>query len=411
MTQPTSDVDLVIKTLKRFDPLQNLSDAHLAQLSRGATAFTMSKRQQLLGADEHRWMVFLVSGSVQTKTHNGVVENVRAKPENQPPLFDRNPRPAELIALEETQLIRVDRKQFSVLMNQQIASSTLVQELFINSDVQPLFDKIISAYTSRELTVPVNPHSVARLKKVLQLGDPDPMLLVDMLRKDPLLALHMASYSLRVSNNPPKSGVFRLEQLTQNIEGDELIAYLEQVVANCPWPADGSPLHTRLVRACDYLSSVGHFCRLISEKIEDVDPLQAEMAGLFSGCGVGTLLLTDPALAEQLESSEQLDETISLLKGLVSELVLIQMAIDKRMIKAVELATSGRPTLSQAIQLGDICRVATEYLPIDVNGNRVQLVDDSVLITRLGRKGIGLRDLDELLEKCYSAGDSSRRIA
>ncbi|MEM7378193.1 MAG: cyclic nucleotide-binding domain-containing protein [Pseudomonadota bacterium] len=411
MTQPTSDQDLLVSTLKRFDPLQNLSDAHLAQLSRGATAFTMSKRQQLLGADEHRWMVFLVSGSVQTKTHNGVEENVRAKHENQPPLFDRNPRPAELIALEETQLVRVDRKQFSVLMNQQIASSTLVQELDIADNVRPLFDKIISAYTARDLKVPVDPNAVARLEKVLQLGEPDRELLVEMLRKDPFLALHMTSFAVMNSESFARSGLTKLEQLAIGIDTDELILYLKTVLEKCPWPDEGSVLLARLRRASDYLCSVGHFCRLIAERIEDVDPLAAEMAGMFSGCGVATLLLTDPELAERLEAEKQLDDAVFLLKGLVTELVMIRLGIDKRLIKAVELATSGKPTLSQAIQLGDICRVATEYLPIDVNGNRVQLVDDSVLITRLGRKGLGLRDLDVLLEQCYSANDGNRRIA
>jgi len=153
------------------------------------------------------------------------------------------------------------------------------------------------------------------------------------------------------------------------------------------------------------------FCRLIAEKIEDVDPQRAEMAGLLSAAGVATLLVIDPEQAEQLEQAEKLDQTVSLLKGLVTELVLIQARMDPKLIKAVELATTGKPTLSQAIQLGDICRVAAEYLPVDVNGNRVQLVDDSVLITRLGRNGLGLRELDELLEKCFQAGDAKRRIA
>ncbi|MEM6986873.1 MAG: hypothetical protein AAF499_10060, partial [Pseudomonadota bacterium] len=341
----------------------------------------------------------------------GVEETVRSKQDNQPPLFDRNPRPAELVALEETQLVRVDRKQFSVLMNQQIASSTLVQELDISPEVRPLFDKLMAAYTARDLKVPVEPAAVARIEKVLELGAPDEELLVEMLRKDPFLALHITSFAMHNSLKATRNGLTRLDQLAEGLEAEELVKYLKTVLASCPWPDEGSVLHTRLNRASDYLCSVGHFCRLIAERIEDVDPLAAEMAGLFSGCGVATLLLTDPEISEQLESSGELDDAVSLLKGLVTELVLIRLAIDKRLIKAVELATSGKPTLSQAIQLGDICRVATEYLPIDVNGNRVQLVDDSVLIARLGRKGLGLRDLDELLEQCYSTSDSGRRIA
>jgi len=277
MSQSNTDLDLLVDTLKRFDPLQNLSDAHLAQLARGATAFSMTKRQQLLGADEHRWMVFLVSGSVQSKTHDGVTETIRSRQDGQPALFDRSPRPSEVIVLEDSQLLRVDRKQFSVLMNQQIASSTLVQEIDIEADVQPLFDKIVKAYTARTLPVPLNPSST----------------------------------------------------------------YLKQAVAQCAWPEAGSALNARLMQANDYMRSVGQFCRLIAEKIEDVDPQRAEMAGLLSAAGVATLLVVDPEQAEQLEQAEKLDQTVSLLKGLVTELVLIQARMDPKLIKAVELATTG----------------------------------------------------------------------
>ena len=410
MSQSNTDLDLLVDTLKRFDPLQNLSDAHLAQLARGATAFSMTKRQQLLGADEHRWMVFLVSGSVQSKTHDGVTETIRSRQDGQPALFDRSPRPSEVIVLEDSQLLRVDRKQFSVLMNQQIASSTLVQEIDIEADVQPLFDKIVKAYTARTLPVPLNPSSAARMIKALEGGVTDREMLSDMLRHDTSLTLHMASAVL-TSENPPKLGVTRLEEAVADVNPEYLITYLKQAVAQCAWPEAGSALNARLMQANDYMRSVGQFCRLIAEKIEDVDPQRAEMAGLLSAAGVATLLVVDPEQAEQLEQAEKLDQTVSLLKGLVTELVLIQARMDPKLIKAVELATTGKPTLSQAIQLGDICRVAAEYLPVDVNGNRVQLVDDSVLITRLGRNGLGLRELDELLEKCFQAGDAKRRIA
>ena len=42
MSQSNTDLDLLVDTLRRFDPLQNLSGAHLAQLARGATAFSMT---------------------------------------------------------------------------------------------------------------------------------------------------------------------------------------------------------------------------------------------------------------------------------------------------------------------------------------------------------------------------------
>lgn len=411
MTQRSPELDLMVSTLKCFDPLQNLSDTHLDQLSRGATAFTMNKRQQLLGADEHRWMVFLDSGSVQTKTHTGIEEIVRSSEDPQLPLFDRNPRPSELIALEESQLVRVDRKQFSVLMNQQIASSTLVKEFDIDSAVRPLFNKIVSSYVSDEMIVPIDPMSVARIEKVFALGVPDTELLVEIIRKDPFLAMHMTSFVTRNGNGAAKAGIVSLYQLAQDLDTEGFVAELKSVAAGCPWPEKGSMLHARLVRAGSYLSSVGHFCRVIAERIEDVDPMAAEMAGLFSSSGVATLLLTDPQTAIALDGAAKLGESIKQLNGLVTELVLIRLGIDGQIIKAVELANSGRPMLSQAIQLDDICRVATEYLPVDVNGDRVQFVEDSVLITRLERKGLGLRDLDELLEQCFASDDLNRRSA
>jgi len=239
MSQSNTDLDLLVDTLKRFDPLQNLSDAHLAQLARGATAFSMTKRQQLLGADEHRWMVFLVSGSVQSKTHDGVTETIRSRQDGQPALFDRSPRPSEVIVLEDSQLLRVDRKQFSVLMNQQIASSTLVQEIDIEADVQPLFDKIVKAYTARTLPVPLNPSSAARMIKALEGGVTDREMLSDMLRHDTSLTLHMASAVL-TSENPPKLGVTRLEEAVADVNPEYLITYLKQAVAQCAWPEAGS---------------------------------------------------------------------------------------------------------------------------------------------------------------------------
>jgi len=173
------------------------------------------------------------------KTHDGVTETIRSRHDGQPALFDRSPRPSEVVVLEDSQLLRVDRKQFSVLMNQQIASSTLVQEIDIEIEVQPLFEKIVKAYTARTLPVPLNPSSAARMIKALEGGVTDKEMLVDMLRHDTLLTLHMASAVLN-SESPPKHGVTRLEESVADVNPEYLATYLKQAVASCEWPEAGS---------------------------------------------------------------------------------------------------------------------------------------------------------------------------
>lgn len=388
---------------QRFDPLSNLNDANMGQLAKGASNFKLSKRQRLVAADEHRWLVYLVSGSVQGKDAAGETFAIRPMNSGQMALFDAQPRPIEVTVTEDAQFLRVDRKQYSVLMNEQISSSTLVEEIALDGEDVGVFDTLIQSYQSGALKLPLRDNVISTVIPLIegQNSGTDNVLL-DIMRSEPALALVIASVASASGQNSA-GDLAHLRQLVDTVDRGSLTIELGHWGQDNPFPEAGTPLYEAIVTAYDYLRRVGAFSRGIAQELPGLDADLAEYAGICSKVGLVSAWLMNPDHTPSANDEEGMET----LAPLVTEMLLGQMRIDGQVVEAVESANSDAPRKGE-ITVGDVVKVAATYLPIDIFGQPVSLAEDENLMELFRSAGIGLRELDMIMEKCKLDSNSLR---
>jgi len=368
-------VATLTKLFQRFDPLSNLNEANLAQLAKGASSFKLGKRQRLVAADEHRWLVYLVSGSALGKDAAGDTFNIRPLKSGQMALFDAQPRPIDVTVTDDAQFLRVDRKQYSVLMNEQISSSTLVEEIELEGDDAGMLDSIIQSYQSGALKLPLREDVINTVVPLLE--DPSSgtdNVLVDIMRTEPALALIVANVA-GTSGQVSPGELSHLRHLVDNVDRANLVAELSQWGRDNVLPEAGTPMYERVVTAYDYLRRVGAFSRGIAQELKSVDADLAEYVGMCSKVGMVSSWLLTP---EQVPSADDA-EGLETLSPLVTEMLLGQMRVDSTVIEGVEHANSDSRRQGE-ITVADVVRVAVTYLPIDIFGQPVSLVEDENLM-------------------------------
>ncbi len=394
--------------LQRYEPLSNLNDTNLTQLARGASSFQLNKRQRLIAADEHRWLVYLVSGSVQGKDAQGEVFNIRPVKSGQTALFDAQPRPVEVTVVDDAQFLRVDRKQFSVLMNEQISSSTHVEEIEIDDSDEDMFGTLIQSYQSGAPKLPLRDSVVKTVTTLLadESSGTDNVLL-DIMRTEPALTLVIAEIA-GTSGQVQAGALIHLKQLIGLADRSQIAAELSQWNRETPFPEAGTPMYARLVTAYDFLRRVGTFSRAIASQLKGVDADMAEYAGMSSKVGVISGWLMKGASSEDLSEGDF--KNSDLLATLVTEMLLSQMRVDSQIISCVEDVNGEATQQDSEISVSDVVRVALTYLPMDILGEPVSLVEDERLMDLFGKSGIGLRELDMIMEKCELDSGSGMRM-
>ncbi len=410
-TQDPAAVSTLMNLFHRYEPLSNLNDANLAQLAKGASSFKLSKRQRLLAADEHRWLVYLVSGSVQGKDAQGETFGIRAEKKGQMALFDAQPRPVEATVVEDAQFLRVDRKQFSVLMNEQISSSTLVEEIELEGDDEGLFETLMQSYQSGALALPLRESVINTVVSLLDenSGGNDAVLL-DIMRQEPALSLVVAHIAGTSGQSAPGSLV-KLRQLVDKMDPSDLVADLSRWGADHPFPAAGTAHYERVVTAYDYLRRVGSFSAAIANELDGVDADLAEYAGMCCKAGLVSSWLMQGDIAESAHDDPKHRETLEQLSPLITEMLLSHMRVDSVVMTVVDEASAENYRPSGEVSVSDVLRVARTYLPMDIHGAPVSLVEDEALMELFSRSGIGLRELDIIMEKCDLDGGGNLRMS
>lgn len=401
-TNDAATVADLMKLFHQYEPLSNLNEAGLLQLAKGASRFDMNKRRHLLAADEHRWLIYLVSGSLQGKGAQGETFSIRTSRHGQMALFDAQPRPIEVTVEEDSQFLRVDRKQFSVLMNEQISRSTLVEE--IDSEDEELFKRLIESGAAK---LPLRDSVVNTAVSVLEGGNAGvDLVLLDLMRSEPSLALVVASIT-GDGRQHEYGALTGLKQLLDGVDHAQLAVELRKWGEEQPFPEVGTPLYKSIVTAYDYLRRVAKFSAAIAQELGQGNSDLVEYVGMCSKVGVVSSWLVSPQ-EHRVEGQDK--AKLSQLVPLVTEMLLAQMHVDSEVMESVEAIGIGDMQGSE-ISASDIVRMAMTYLPIDILGAPVGLVEDEALTGMFSLHGVGLRELDIIMEKCNLDANSGLSMA
>jgi HD-like signal output (HDOD) protein len=318
---------LELAKLRRFDPLQKLTDAALLDLKPHMRTFELDAGARVFREGEvDDWVFFLLTGEITVSVGNGAARTLKAEqPETMAPLAPGSPRPKSVAAAGKSHFLRVPRSLLEMLLKPAEDDDYRVEEIS-DDDAEinhRLLFEILDDYRSDRLTIPSLPEVVVRIRKAV--ADPDSTFeKVDrVVVADPGVAARL----VQVANSAAYATVMPVGSVRDAVSRIGLNATREVVTAlalNNLFETDSKILKSRMRTAWEHSTRVAAISYHLAQLTRSVNPDLAMLGGLVHDIGDIAIIAHAPQYAELSNGSDLLPRTVNLLRADVGSLILRQ---------------------------------------------------------------------------------------
>jgi HD-like signal output (HDOD) protein len=307
------------KILDELHPVKELDREKRAGLAQRSQFADLRQGQRLDASQEHRWLVYLLEGSVslldEGETRAVAAGSTRARQ----PLFSEGRFKEQAEALTGVRLLRVDRRVFEILQQQQSQSGYEVEDVELDDTEGALFAEVYEACASGKVDLPALPEIAIKIQAAMK--DPD----VDIARLARIVGMDLAvtggliraaSSAAYGSANPVKSVRDAIVRLGLTAARRLAITIAMQQVFQSKSPA----LRRRMQELGDRSVRVSVLSFVMARHCAGFDPEHALLAGLLHD--VGSVPVLDYLGRNHPEISDrEIDAIAEKLRGVVGELV------------------------------------------------------------------------------------------
>jgi HD-like signal output (HDOD) protein len=315
MAEPVPD----LKILDELHPVKELDPEKRAGLAQRSQFTDLRRGDRLEAAREHRWLIYLLEGSISLVDEGETRAVAAGSPRARQPLFSEGRFKEQAEALTGVRLLRVDRRVFEILQQQQSQSGYEVEDVELDDTEGALFAEVYEACATGKVDLPALPEIAIKIQTAMK--DPD----VDIARLARIVGMDLAvtggliraaSSAAYGSGNPVKSVRDAIVRLGLTAARRLAITIAMQQVFQAKSPA----LRRRMQELGDRSVHVSVLSFVMARHCAGFDPEHALLAGLLHD--VGSVPVLDYLGRNHPEISDrEIDVIIEKLRGVVGELV------------------------------------------------------------------------------------------
>ncbi len=361
MTQTTQTSDLNANSLAHLTPLSTLKSAeHLQLLVDKAEVQDLGWRHKLAHAEEHRWLVYVLSGEVQLKNASGQEEKVSAGSSRAAaPLFHEPGTTA--IAKSGTRILRVDRKLADMLLSEEQQEATEVDETELSPEEAAVLATIYGAYAEKKLRVPSLPDIALAVRDAINRCDAGVAEVAQIVQSDPVLTGRI----VQAANSAMYGGMDNVRTLVEAVNRLGLKTTRNLAVAL----AVRDLFKTRsanIGKIAKYVyrhsAQVAAMCCVLAREYTKIPCEQALLAGLTHDIGAIPVLTYADRMRPIADSTRAVVRAIGKLRAPAGVLVLTDWGFDQPLIEAAEHADDWNRDNGTEVDLCDLVIVAQLHL-------------------------------------------------
>jgi HD-like signal output (HDOD) protein len=336
------------------------SREHLQLLLDRAQIQSLGWRHKLAQADEHHWLVYVLSGEIQLKTSDGGEERVSAGSlRASAPLFLESG--ATGVARSGTQILRVDRKLADMLLNEEKRRATEVNETELSAHEAEIIATIYAAFAQGELRVPSLPDVALAVRDAVNLRDAGVAEVARTVQSDPALSGRI----VQASNSAAYGGLQNVTTLIDAINrlGLKATRNLATALAVRDLFKTRSANVRKIARhVYRHSAQVAAMCSVLAREHTDIPPEQALLAGLTHDIGAIPVLNYVDDKPEIADDIRAVLSAIEKLRAPAGVLVLSNWAFEQTLIDAAEQADDWQRDSGPQIDMGDLVVAAQLHL-------------------------------------------------
>lgn len=347
------------KMLEGLHPVGDLDPEKRAGLAQRGQVMDLRYGQRLDASIEHRWLLYLVEGTVSLVSGDAATTVAAGSARARQPLFTEGRLQENLVAQGAARILRLDRRVYEILQQQQSQSGYEVEETELDDTESALFSEVYAACTEGKLDLPALPEVAVKIQTAMKDPDVDIKRLASIVSMDIAITaglIRAASSAAYGSGNPVKSvrdAIVRLGLVAARRLA--LTIAMQQV-----FRSDSRVLQRRMRELWDRSVHVSVLSFVLARQCHGLEPEQALLAGLLHD--VGSLPILDyigrnhPAATD-----DEIEGIIEKLHGVVGEIVIGSWSMDSHMSMVVRESGNWRRDSKGKPDYCDLAIVARLY--------------------------------------------------
>lgn len=373
-------------------PVSELNAQNRAALCKTATVTHMQRNDQLKPENSHRWLMYLVEGSLTLYSGKDEIGTLNSRtPDALQPLFeDKSYQSVKTSSMAK--IVRFGREQMDILLKEQQKNAISVVDVEVTELDNLLFDDIIQDIQVNKIALASFGESAARILSSLGNSAVIPEL-ADVIQSDPGLAAHVVLTANR--SEAAKS------DKTQTIRGaisrlgvEATVQSVTDLLRSNTMIAANSVIEERFRRYVQRTALASAICHVLAK---DLPHLKADVAVLVAlTADIGELMVITYAnkYADRFTDAEELTNCIANLRGVCSSWLLSTWDYPEEFIDASETARQWYRNRVGEISYADLVTAALLIIQSempDSEKSSIPSADNLLLARRLQQAGIDLK--------------------
>ena len=317
-------------------------------------------RHKLAQADEHHWLVYVLSGEIHLKTAAGSEEKISAgSARANAPLFQA--AGAVGIAKQGTQILRIDRRLADMLLDDEEHDATEVGETELSAQEAEIIATIYAAFAQGKLEVPSLPDVALAVRDAVNRCAAGVAEVAQIVQSDPVLSGRI----IQASNSATYGGLHGATTLVEAINRLGLKATRNLATAL----AVRNLFQTRSAKVGKiaklvyrHSAQVAAMCSVLAREQTDIPPEQALLAGLTHDIGALPVLNYIDRKPQLADNTRAVLSAIEKLRAPAGVLVLSGWGFEQTLIDVAEHADDWQRDCGAAIDMGDLVVAAQLHL-------------------------------------------------
>ena len=397
------ELALITAIASKASPVNELNADNRSALCKTATVAHMQRNDQLKPENSHRYLMYLVEGSVYLYNGKDEVGTLSAGSSGAlQPLFSDKTAYQSIKSPGLARIARFGREQMDILLSEQQKNAVTVHDVHLSELDNLIFDDIRQVMVDKKLVLASFSESSARILKAIanKAGIPE---LADIIQSDPGLAASIIRASQRTEGS---------DQVVQTVRGaisrlgveatiQAITAQLKENTIVC----DNPVIEDRFRKYVKRSLMATRVSVEISGGISHLQPEEAALNSLVSDIGELAIITSANKFSDQIKDEAEFKTCIENLRVIISQWILKSWNFPSGFVDSAMTARDWYRNHPGDISLADVhtaSLLAINGASKDAEQSSIPNANNLLLARRLHQAGIDLTSPEALLKRALT---------
>ncbi len=390
---------IILAAAGAVSPVNELNEANRAALCKTATVVHVQRNDQVKPENSHRWMMFLVEGTLNLYSGKEEIGTISARTSDAlQPLFQNKGEYQSVKTNTVAKIVKFGREQLDILLREQQKNAIRVVDVEVSERDNLVFDDIIAAMKSNSAHLATSSANAPKILTTFRnvAGIPE---LADIIQCDPGLAAHVVNAANRAEANGGDA-IHSIRGAISRLGVEETQRSVEDLLQNNTMVCANDVVEKRFRRYIQRTTLSAAIVQVLAKELPDLKPEVAQLIALTADIGELLVLTHANAHADQFTEEQDLASVIENLRPILSVWLLNSWDFPESFIDASTTSRDWYRNLSGEITYTDLVTASLLIIQAEIPDSEhssIPSADNLLLARRLQQAGIDLKSPGEIV--------------